>query len=68
MVKNMFPNISNIVSKRGFIGTRINSCFVYKFKSIMGGTDFADQFRKVMIRYKRIQFGYNMNVTRLSAC
>ena len=32
----------------------------------MGKTDFSDQFRKVIIRYKRI--GYNLNAMRQSAC
>ena len=31
-----------------------------------GMTDFSDQFRKSIIRYKRI--GYNLNVMRQSAC
>ena len=40
---------------------------VYKFKTIMGRTDFADQFRKIkMIRHKRI--GYDLNVMQQSAC
>ena len=29
-------------------------------------TDFLDQFRKIIMRYKRI--GYNLNVMRQSAC
>ena len=29
-------------------------------------TDFSDQFRKIIMRYKRI--GYNLNVVRQSAC
>ena len=29
-------------------------------------TDFTDQFRKLIMRYKRI--GYNLNVMRQSAC
>ena len=29
-------------------------------------TDFSDQFRKIIIRYKRT--GYNLNVMRQSAC
>ena len=33
---------------------------VYKFKKIRGMTDFSDQFRKIIMRYKRI--GYNLNV------
>ena len=39
---------------------------VYKFKKIRGMTDFSDQFRKIIMRYKRI--GYNLNVMRQSAC
>ena len=33
---------------------------VYKFKKIVGRADFSDQFRKIIVRYKRI--GYNMNI------
>ena len=39
---------------------------VYKFKKIMGRTDFSDQSRKIIIRHKRI--GYDLNVMRQSAC
>ena len=39
---------------------------VYKFKKIVSRNDFSDQFRKIIIRYKRI--GYNMNVMRETAC
>ena len=39
---------------------------VYKFKKIAGRADFSDQFRKVIVRYKRI--GYNINIMRQSAC
>ena len=39
---------------------------VYKFKKIRGMTDFSDQFRKIIMRYKRI--GYNLNAMRQSAC
>ena len=39
---------------------------VYKFKKIRGMTDISDQFRKFIMRYKRI--GYNLNVMRQSAC
>ena len=39
---------------------------VYKFKKIRGMTDFSDQFRNIIMRYKRI--GYNLNVMRQSAC
>ena len=33
---------------------------------IRGMVDFSDQFRKIVMRYKRI--GYNLNVMRQSAC
>ena len=36
------------------------------FKKIVGRVDFCDQFRKIIVRYKRI--GYNINIMRLSAC
>ena len=39
---------------------------VYKLKKIIDRTDFADQFRKIIIRHKRI--GYDLNVMRQSAC
>ena len=39
---------------------------VYKYKKTVGQNDVSDQFRKIIIRYKRI--GYNMNVMRQTAC
>ena len=38
----------------------------YKFKKIMGGTDFSDQFRKIIMRHKRTS--YDLNAIRQSAC
>ena len=39
---------------------------IYKFKKIVGRADFSDQFRKIIVRYKRT--GYNINIMRQSAC
>ena len=39
---------------------------VYKFKKIMGRTDFSDQFRKIIILHKHIV--YDLNVMRQFAC
>ena len=39
---------------------------MYKFKKIVGRSDFSDQFRLIIIRYKRN--GYNMNFMRRTAC
>ena len=40
--------------------------FVYKGKKNRGMPDFSDQFRKIIMRYKRI--GYNLNEMWQSAC
>ena len=39
---------------------------IYKFKTIVGRADFSDQFKKIIVRYKRI--GYNRNIMRQPAC
>ena len=39
---------------------------VYKLRKNVSRADFSDQFRKVIVRYKRI--GCNINVMRQSAC
>ena len=39
---------------------------IYKFNKIRDMTDFSGQFRKIIMRYKRI--GYNLNVMQQSAC
>ena len=39
---------------------------IYKFKTIVCRADFSDQFRKMIICYKRI--GDNINIMRQSAC
>ena len=38
--------------------------YVYKFKQIVCRADFSDQFKKIIVRYKRI--GYNATVCMLS--
>ena len=39
---------------------------VYNFKKLKGKNDFSFQFRKIITRYRRID--YNLNVMRQSAC
>ena len=46
--------LKQCVSEHEFYGD-----LVYKFKKIVGQTDFSDHFRKIIICYKRI--GYKMN-------
>ena len=51
--------------KQGLSEPEFYGDLVYKFKKIVGRTDFSDHFTKMIIRYKRI--GYNMNVMRQTA-
>ena len=38
----------------------------YKFKQIIGKSNFGDQFKKIVKRYIRV--GYNLDIKRQSAC
>ena len=40
---------------------------VYKFKRIVGKTNFSDQFKKIIKRYKK-KLGYNFDIMRQTAC
>ena len=39
---------------------------MYKFRKIIGKNDFAFQFKKIIVRYKKI--GYNVDVLQQTAC
>ena len=39
---------------------------VYKFTKIIGKNDFPYDFKKIIVRYKKI--GYNINIMRQTAC
>ena len=39
---------------------------IYKFKRIVGKSNFSDQFKKIIKRYKKV--GYHIDVMRQSAC
>ena len=57
-----FNTVLKSLLKQGLSEPEFYGGFIYKFKKIVGRNDFSDQFRKIIIRYKRI--GYNMNVIR----
>ena len=42
------------LSHQGLLEPEFDGDFVYKFKKIRVMTDFSDQFRKIIMRYKRI--------------
>ena len=56
----MYVIILTNTIKHGLSEPECYGDLVYKFKKIRGMTDFSDQFRKIIIRYKPI--GYNLNV------
>ena len=49
------------ISKPEFYGD-----LVYRFKKILGKSNFSEQFRKLINRYKRI--GYSLDIMRQTAC
>ena len=51
---------------QGLSESEIYGDLVYKLKKNEGRADFSDQFRKIIVRYKRI--GYSINLMRQSAC
>ena len=65
LVLSMFKLFKNTFASRP-IGTGFYGDLIYKFKKIVGRADFSDQFRKIIVRYKRI--GYNINIMQQSAC
>ena len=65
LVSNFSVGLKSLVLK-GLSEPEFYGDLVYKFKNDMGRTDFSDQFRKIIIRHKRIS--YDLNVTRQSAC
>ena len=40
--------------------------FLQRFRENMGRSNFSEQFRKLIIRHKKI--GYNLNIIRQAAC
>ena len=47
----------------------LSECYgdsVYKFRKTVGKNDFPYQFKKIIVRYKKI--GYNIDVLRQTAC
>ena len=52
--------------RQGLSEPEFYGALVYKLRKIVSRADISDQFRKVIMRYKRI--GYNIYVMRQSAC
>ena len=65
LISKLYVGLKSLL-QQGLLEPEFYGDLVYKFKTIRGMTDFSDQFRKIMMPYKRI--GYNLNVMRHSAC
>ena len=50
-----------VISESEFYGD-----LMYGFRKIVGKSNFSEQFRKLIIRYKRI--GYSLDITRQTGC
>ena len=64
-IKSLERLFSKSLLDQGLSEPELYGALVYKFKKIMGRTNFSDQFRKITIRHKHI--GYDLNVMRQSA-
>ena len=69
--RNFIENTMNRVElktllREGLSEPEFYGDLVYKFKKLIGRNVFSFQFRKIITRYRRI--GYNLSVTRQSAC
>ena len=51
---------------QGFSEPEFYGHLVYKFRKVIGKNDFPYQFKKIIVRYKKI--GYNIDVLRQTAC
>ena len=65
LVSNFYTELKSLL-KQGLSVPDFYGDLVYKFRKIVGRNDFSDQFKKIIIRSKRI--GYNRNVMRQTAC
>ena len=55
----------NTLSRKGLSEPEFYGDLVYTFKKLIGRNDFSFQFRKIITRFRRID--YNLNVMRQSA-
>ena len=55
-----------ILLQQGISEPELYGDLVYRFRKIVGKSNFSDQFRKLIKRYKRI--GYSLDIIRQTAC
>ena len=59
-------HLIRLVLQHGLSEPEFYGDLVYKFRKIYACNDFSTQFRKIILRYKKI--GHNINVIRQTAC
>ena len=52
--------------QQGILEPEFYGDLVYRFRKIIGKSNFSEQFRKLINRYKRI--GYSLDIMRQTAC
>ena len=52
--------------QRGICNPEFYGDFVYKFKKIIGNTNFSDLFKRIINRFKRA--GHTLDIMRQTAC
>ena len=60
------PELLQILMTLGISEPEFYGDLVYRFRKIVGKSNFLDQFRKLINRYKRI--GYSLVIMRQTAC
>ena len=56
----MHPKLCEHIAARTDLEPEFYGDLIYKFQKNVGRADFSDQFKKIIVRYKRI--GYNINI------
>ena len=58
--------MGSMVLQQGISEPEFYGDLVYRFRKIVGTSNFSEQFRKLINRYKRI--GYSLDIMRQTAC
>ena len=65
MVENYSVSLK-ILLQKGILEPEFYGDLVYRFRKIVGKSNFLEQFNKLINRYKRI--GYSLDIMRQTAC
>ena len=66
VLNNRRSKLPNLLLQQGISEPEFYGDLVYRFRKIVGKSNFSEQFRKLINRYKRI--GYSLDIMRQTAC